>query len=122
MSLESRRLDILSAREITDLYGLPSFTDEERRLYFDLSPAEQAAVDAVHTRAAAVHMVLQLGYFKAKRQFFIYDPETVGDDIRHIMNQHFPEMDNVSIKALSKPTRLTQQQTILALLETVTQF
>jgi hypothetical protein len=93
MSSESRRLDILSAREITDLYGLPSFTDEERRLYFDLSPAEQTAVDAVHTRVAAVHMVLQLGYFKAKRQFFIYDPETVGDDIRHILNQHFPGMD-----------------------------
>ncbi len=44
MSSESRRLEILSAREITDLYGLPSFTDEERRLYFDLSPAEQTAV------------------------------------------------------------------------------
>jgi hypothetical protein len=54
MSSESRRLDILSAREITDLYGLPSFTDEERRLYFDLSPTEQTAVDAVHTRVAAV--------------------------------------------------------------------
>jgi hypothetical protein len=34
-----------------------------------LSPAEHDAVDAVHTDAAAVHMVLQLGYFKAKRQF-----------------------------------------------------
>jgi TnpA family transposase len=115
LSSESRRLDILSAHEITDLYELPSFTDEERRLYFDMSPAEQSAVDAVHTRVAAVHMVLQLGYFKAKRQFFIYDPETVGEDIRHIVNQHFPGLDIVTIKALSKPTRLTQQQTILAL-------
>jgi hypothetical protein len=77
MTSDSRRLAILTAREINELYGLPCFTDQERCIYFDLSPAEHDAVDAVHTDAAAVHMVLQLGYFKAKRQFFIYEPETV---------------------------------------------
>jgi uncharacterized protein DUF4158 len=70
MTSDSRRLAILTAREINELYGLPCFTDQERCIYFDLSPAEHDAVDAVHTDAAAVHMVLQLGYFKAKRQFF----------------------------------------------------
>ena len=116
MSSDSRRLAILTVREIHELYGLPRFTDEERCIYFDLSPAERDAVDAVHTHAAAVHMVLQLGYFKAKRQFFSYEPETVGDDLRHILKRHFPDMDNLPIKALSKPTRLEQEQTILALL------
>ena len=115
MTSDSRRLAILTTREINELYGLPCFTDEERCIYFDLSPAEHDAVDAVHTDAAAVHMVLQLGYFKAKRQVFIYEPETVCDDLRHIMKRYFPGMDNVSIKALSKPTRLEQQHTILAL-------
>ena len=115
MTSDSRRLAILTDREINELYGLPSFTAPERCTYFDLSPAEHNAVDAVHTDAAAVHMVLQLGYFKAKRQFFIYEPETVCDDFRYIMKRHFPGMDKVSIKALSKPTRLEQQQTILAL-------
>jgi len=70
MTSDSRRLAILTAPEIDELYGLPCFTDQERCIYFDLSPAEHDAVDAVHTDAAAVHMVLQLGYFKAKRQFF----------------------------------------------------
>ena len=84
MTFDSRRLAILTAREIDELYGLPRFTAEERRIYFDLSPAERAAADAVHTGAAAVHMVLQLGYFKAKRQFFTYAPEMVCDDLRHI--------------------------------------
>jgi len=69
----------------------------------------------VHTEAAAVHLVLQLGYFKAKRQFFIYKPEMVRDDLRHIVQRYFSGMDELSIKALSKPTRLEQQQTILAL-------
>lgn len=116
MTSDSRRLAILTVREIDELYGLPCFTDEERCIYFDLSPAERDAVDAVHTDAAAVHMVLQLGYFKAKRQFFIYEPETVCDDLRHITKRYFPGIDNVPIKALSKPTRLEQQQTILSLL------
>jgi hypothetical protein len=93
MTSDSHRLAILTAREINDLYGLPCFTDEERSIYFDLSPAEHDAVDAVHTDAAAVHMVLQLGYFKAKRQFFIYEPETVCDDLRHIMKRYYSGMD-----------------------------
>jgi Domain of unknown function (DUF4158) len=115
MSFDSRRLAILTEREINDLYGLPCFTEEERCTYFDLSTAEHDAVTAVHTDAAAVHMILQLGYFKAKRQFFIYPPETVRDDLRYIVKRYFSDMDELSIRALSKPTRLEQQQTILAL-------
>jgi hypothetical protein len=52
MTSDSRRLAILTAREINELYGLPCFTDQERCIYFDLSPAEHDAVDAVHTDAA----------------------------------------------------------------------
>ena len=68
MPADTRRLSILTAQEIDDLYGLPRFTEDDRRLYFDLSPAEREAVEAVHTLSAAVHLVLQLGYFKAKRR------------------------------------------------------
>ena len=91
MTSDSRRLAILTVREINELYGLPCFTDEERCIYFDLSPAERDAVDAIHTDAAAVHMVLQLGYFKAKRQFFIYEPETVCDDVSDHLKTYFFE-------------------------------
>jgi TnpA family transposase len=116
MTSGSRRLALLTVREINELYGLPCFTEEERCRYFELSPAERDAVDTVHTDAAAVHLVLQLGYFKAKRQFFLYEPGTVGADIRHITKRYFPDMDTVPLKALSKPTRLEQQHTILSLL------
>jgi len=47
----SGRLAILTAQEIAALYGLPRFTEEERQLYFDLSPRERAAVAAVQTAA-----------------------------------------------------------------------
>jgi Phage integrase family len=45
MTSDSRRLAILTTREINELYGLPCFTDEERCIYFDLSPAEHDAVE-----------------------------------------------------------------------------
>jgi Domain of unknown function (DUF4158) len=69
MASDSRRLSILTAQEIDDLYGLPRFTEDDRRLHFDLSPTERELVDSVFTISVAVHLVLQLGYFKAKRQF-----------------------------------------------------
>ena len=77
MNINSYRLSILSAAEIDDLYSLPRFTEEDRHLYFDLSVAEREAVTAVHTMSAAVHLTLQLGYFKAKRQFFVYEQGAV---------------------------------------------
>jgi TnpA family transposase len=115
MPADSRRLSILTAREIDDLYGLPRFTDEDRRLYFELSTAEREAVDAVRTASTAAHLVLQLGYFKAKRQFFVYDRDAMLDDLRHILQQYFPGKELATIKALSKPTRLEQQRIILQL-------
>jgi hypothetical protein len=36
---------ILTAREVGDLYGLPRFSEDDRRLYFDLNPVE---LDLVH--------------------------------------------------------------------------
>ena len=114
MSSESRRLDILSAREITDLYGLPSFTDEERRLYFDLGESERAAVDAL-LPATALHFVLHIGYFKAKRQFFVYDIETVRDDALHVLNRYFSNRSITSASPLSKTRRVDLQQSILTL-------
>ena len=110
MMTESRRLSILTVQEIDDLYRLPRFTEDERHLYFDLSPAERDLVDGVHTISVAAHLVLQLGYFKAKRQFFVYALDAVTDDLGHVLHRYFPTRNMAEIKVLSKPTRLEQQQ------------
>ena len=115
MSIDARRLSILTAGEIDDLYSLPRFTAEDRRLYFDLSAAERMVVDAGRTASVAVHLTLQLGYFKAKRQFFIYRREEVLDDVRYLLQQYFPAQDAASLTPPSKPTRLAQQRIILRL-------
>ena len=67
----SRRLSILSTEEVDSLYGMPHFTEGERQIHFDLSPEERQTIDAARTITAVVHLVLQLGYFKAKAQFFV---------------------------------------------------
>ncbi len=113
----SGRLAILTAQEIEELYGLPRFTEEERQLYFNLSPREQAAVNAVQTAVAAVHLTLQLGYFKASHRFFVYTREAVLPDLEHIRRRSFPQIDLDAITVLSKPTRLAQQQVILDLFD-----
>jgi TnpA family transposase len=115
MSTDSRRLSILTAQEIDDLYGLPRFTEDDRRLHFDLSPTERDLVEGVRTMSAAVHLILQLGYFKAKCQFFVFAREAVLGDLEHILRRHFPVRDIAEIKTLSKPTRLEQQQIVLKL-------
>jgi Domain of unknown function (DUF4158) len=80
MASESRRLSILTAQEVDDLYDLPRFSRDDRDLYFDLSPAERELVDGVFTLSVEIHLVLQLGYFKAKRQFFVYALDAVTED------------------------------------------
>jgi TnpA family transposase len=114
MPIHSRRLEILTTREIEALYGLPRFTDDERLLYFDLSATERdaLALGNVHP-STAMHLALQIGYFKAKRQFFVYDLEDVRDDLQYLYNRYCPDRKLQPIKALSKPTRLKHQQKIL---------
>lgn len=115
MTSDSYRLSILTAQEVEDIYGLPRFTDEDRRLYFDLSVTEREAVNAVHSASVSVHLILQIGYFKAKRQFFIYEQDAVQEDLRYVLDEYFPERALSSIKTPSKPTRLDQQKLIIKL-------
>ena len=114
MNLDSHRLTILTDKEIDALYGLPHFTEEERPLYYELSGQERAEV-ATHTTSVAVHLILQLGYFKARQQFFTYDLQAVSEDIRYIHERYFPSRTFASPSTLSRPTHLALQQKILAL-------
>lgn len=73
--VESHRLAILTSEEIDDLYGLPRFTNDDRRLYFDLSTPERSAVEG-RTLSVGAYLALDLGYFKAKRQFFAFEQQS----------------------------------------------
>jgi hypothetical protein len=108
------RLRILSDDEIEALYGRPRFTHEERAEYFLLSPAEKAVLGELHFINAKIHFILQLGYFKARKMFFVFEPQEVEEDIRFIREHYFPDFHD-SDPDISKVTRLKQQRTILRL-------
>jgi TnpA family transposase len=116
MSVDSHRLSILTQHEVDELYGLPRFTDEDRHAYFDLAEEEQRVVHS-RTTSVAVHLTLQLGYFKAKHQFFDYDQDAIHEDLRHIVTRHFPGKDLTAINVLSYPTRRVLQHTVLELFD-----
>ena len=67
----NRRLKILGQEEIEALYGRPRFSEEEREQYFALTPAEQKALDELGSIPSQITFILQLGYFKARRLFFV---------------------------------------------------
>ena len=69
---------MLEGDEVEALYGRPCFTHEEMRSILALSPKEKAALDQLHSLKSRVYFILQLGYFKARRMFFIFDVKEVA--------------------------------------------
>lgn len=109
-----KRLQILGDEEINNLYGLPHFTLEEQIEYFALSSREDAAIKQLHSIKSRIYGILQLGYFKARHLFFIFNFQSVARDIRHIQERYFPKFELVEFE-LTKVTRLKQQRIILEL-------
>src|SRR5215510_14442013 len=99
------RLKILGDDEIEALYGLPHFHDDERHEYFALSPTEKAALEQLHSIKSRIYFILQLGYFKSRHLFFVFDLPEVEEDARYIQGHYFPEfhLDDLDI---TKVTRL----------------
>jgi hypothetical protein len=110
------RLRILSDDEIDALYGRPRFTQEERNEYFTLSAQERATLGQLHSLKSRVFFILQLGYFKARRMFFVFGLRDVVEDVAHIRERYFPDFNDADPE-IAKGTRLKQQQLILGLLQ-----
>jgi TnpA family transposase len=109
-----KRLRILGDDEIEALYGRPRFTDDERREYFALSATEKALLEQFHSTPSRLYCLLQLGYFKARSRFFVFDLHEVMEDVRYIQEQYFPGFQGTDVH-ITKVTRLRQQRFILAL-------
>jgi len=61
--------------------------------------------------------VLQLGYFKAKHLFFIFDLVTQYLDVEFILRKYFHQNTHKDLQSISKPTRLHQRQVISEFLD-----
>jgi hypothetical protein len=66
--------------------------------------------------ASRVLFILQAGYFKAKTLFFSFEIDEVADDVKHVLQQHYPQYHDTALKsAIVKQTRYAQQRKLLEL-------
>ena len=113
MDTTQKRLKILGDDEIEAIYGIPRFTYEERLEYFSLSPTEKAVLEKLYSKSQ-IYYILQLGYFKARHMFFVFDLKEIEEDVKYIQEQHFPDFQITDLE-IAKVTRLKQQSLILEL-------
>ena len=109
-------LRILSDEEIDALYGRPDFSPEEQAEHFVQSSEEKAVLEQLHSIKSKIFFILQLGYFKARRQFFSVNLNETRQDIRFIQACYFPAYPIVDLP-ITKATRLKHQQLILSLFD-----
>jgi len=69
----AEHLAILSPEEVHLLYQRPAFDWQQRARYFSFTPAEAQRAEQFATPVSKLYFLLQLGYFKAKQQFFAFD-------------------------------------------------
>ncbi|MCC2647632.1 MAG: uncharacterized protein K0R16_435 [Nitrososphaeraceae archaeon] len=110
-----KRISLLGKAEITELYARPDFNEEERKLYFTLNNQENAFLSHYSTIKTRVYFILQLGYFKAKHQFFQFDLKDVGNDVKYIFT-HFIDRPTYDLSGrLSRNSIDQQKKDILSL-------
>lgn len=80
----TRRINLLSDAEIEDLYSRPRFNANEQNLYFALNKLELEFLEKYYSYKTRVSFILQLGYFKAKQQFYNFNFKDVDDDVKYI--------------------------------------
>lgn len=83
-------LTILTEEEISGLYYIPKIDPEDRERLFEITPEDQAYLNELIDSHNKIDYLLQLGYFRAVRQFYKFKFEDVQDDVWFIINNNFP--------------------------------
>ncbi len=113
-----KRIQLLSSTEVEELYARPDFNTYEQSLYFSLNSTERTAVEQFRNTQTRIHFILQLGYFKAKQQFFSFSLDEVSSDVQYIVATYYNSADASQFKgALSRKYARNQRQAILSLFD-----
>ncbi|MBX2840621.1 MAG: Tn3 family transposase [Flammeovirgaceae bacterium] len=110
----SRNLDILSENEQEVLYGLPLFGLEDRKNFFTLSKQEWNVMSTYRGVSVKLNFMLQLGYFKATKQFYTFEFKQVKSDIEFLQASYFPVVNITMLLSnnISPTTHIKQQKKI----------
>jgi hypothetical protein len=82
------KINLLTEIEFEELYALPKFNELERDHYFQLTKDEQALLKNYPNIKSKMFLILQIGYFGAKKQFYKFTLDEVKEDIAHIIKKY----------------------------------
>ncbi len=112
------RIQLLSSTEVEELYARPEFNPHEQALYFSLTSAERASLEGFRNTQTRIHFILQMGYFKAKQQFFSFSLDNVSSDVQYIVATYYSSTDAAQFTGtLSREYARKQRQEILSLFD-----
>jgi len=112
----NKRIQLLSSTEVEELYALPAFNVHEQQLYFTLSQSEREALAQHINTKTRVYFILQLGYFKAKQQFFNFALDDCSSDVQFIVSTYYSDLEPIPfIGRISRAYARKQRQAILSL-------
>ena len=110
-----KRLSLLPEAEVDELYKRPEFNQDEREVYFELSSDELIVLEQLTTIKTKIYFILQLGYFKAKHQFFRFSLQSIQDDANYVKSKYFND-DNIVLEgSIARNSLVIQKKLILNL-------
>ena len=112
MTENQKRITLLPNSEISNIYPQPEFNTHERSLYFTFNKIDWQLINANHDHNSRLHLMLKLGYFKARHIIFKIDAMKSSDDIAHLQKKHFKGIE-VNFKKLDPRTVKAQKRDIL---------
>lgn len=89
MASVDKRIKILTASEVTELYAAPIFNAEDQEFFFNMDENEQRACDSHKNHSAQLYFVLLLGYFRRKPIILTELPKQYRKDLHFISEKHF---------------------------------
>jgi hypothetical protein len=113
MSENQKRVTLLSAAEIEDIYELPEFNEYERSLYFNFDDKDRKVIKVSKDQNAKIQLMLKIGYFKAKQRLFTFDACQTSSDIQYLQNLYFNNTI-IDLTKLDPRTEKSQKQIILS--------
>ncbi|PIR10203.1 MAG: transposase, partial [Gammaproteobacteria bacterium CG11_big_fil_rev_8_21_14_0_20_46_22] len=116
--MSKKQINLLTDSEISDLYSIPIFNDDnERDHFFTLGDAEHKLLKKYTSVKSKVYLIMQIGYFKAIQQFYKFSLDDVKDDVNFIIKKHYSSEENKKelTGTLWKDNYRTQKEDILTL-------
>ncbi len=112
-----KRIYLLSDAEILDLYARPDFNAGEREIYFSMDSRDLEAMNKYATTKTRAYFILQLGYFKARQQFFNFEFQEVRTDLTYVLTKYFKISKGRFTGCITRQSISLQKKAILKLFD-----